>query len=491
MRKRIFAIFAAFLVVSSGIAAPAAATTEQEAGEAACGGLDYLLGVTFANTLTGSDYSVCQSPNDEIEEMKESDGNQTKLDIYESVVAQQENSDHYITSTNNHLEDSESVAWMKMQVAVAEAYKNGSSESVARVKAKEAIDDYYSVRQENLVRQWNTHLANIEYLHETAENESAVPNDFIRNYYPGDDRVYLPDFYNNSVTTLDGTEVNATEFRLEYPDETTKGAWVPTGASGITQGDFGDPYTEFDMVLWVEPPTESYEHKEAFAPWDYIGAWNEIETNSESLRDESETFVNATYSDFESGEINASDVISANTAMFEYGTEYDSNDSLYNTVGALSLMGFDTPNMSSSGTMDVAYNGSSYTGIVLAHEAPNGSWNTNTTYDSANIEGPVFMATVEGKKIDFAEGENFTIEQMRNRDGQNTTTVDTTKYVYKTSNTSELLEMQQQLTDLRAEIEAREPDGGGGSDGSGLGQNTIIAVAALAGAALLLGRGNQ
>jgi hypothetical protein len=50
--------------------------------------------------------------------------------------------------------------------------------------------------------------------------------------------------------------------------------------------------------------------------------------------------------------------------------------------------------------------------------------------------------------------------------------------------------MQSDLTDLRAEIEAREPSGGGGS-GSGIGTNTIIAAAALAGAALLFGRGNQ
>ena len=141
--------------------------------------------------------------------------------------------------------------------------------------------------------------------------------------------------------------------------------------------------------------------------------------------------------------------------------------------------------------MDVTYDGNTYTGIVMAQSAPNGSWSAGTTYNTSDITGPVFMATADGNKVDFAENTEFTIDQMRARDGSNTTSVETTKYVYKSANTSETVELQQQLTDLRQEIEEREQGIGGGGAGGAFAPETIIAVAALAGAALLFGRSDQ
>jgi hypothetical protein len=177
--------------------------------------------------------------------------------------------------------------------------------------------------------------------------------------------------------------------------------------------------------------------------------------------------------------------------MFEYGTVATNNSStLYDSTAALAMMGFDTPNMTTSGTMDVTYDGGTYTGILLARNAPGGAWETGTTYNSSNINGPVFIATVDGHKVDIPEGSTFTVEQIRDRQGSNVTKVETTKYVYRTANTSELNEMQSRLIDLREEIESREPDGGGGS-GSGLGSNAIIVGIALAGAAFLYGRSNE
>jgi len=154
------------------------------------------------------------------------------------------------------------------------------------------------------------------------------------------------------------------------------------------------------------------------------------------------------------------------------------------------MMGFDTPDLNQSGTMDVTYENTTYTGLLLARNAPGGSWNVNTTYDPSNIDGPVMLATTDGRKIDLTS--NFTVESMRAKDGSNIESVNTTKYAYKTANSSELMEMQERLTTLRQEIEDREPGGGaGGGSGDGFGGNTmLIVLAAAAVAALVLGSQN-
>ena len=263
-----------------------------------------------------------------------------------------------------------------------------------------------------------------------------------------------------------------------------------TGYATVSDTKIKGVYSSYARYIRVDAPTTDYDSKKFVDQTAFGDNFQRMNTLKNSLQTESDAFVEATYADFDSGAANASDVISANTAMFEYGTQADGNSSLYDSTAALTLMGFDTPNMSTTGTQDVTYKGNQYTGIVLARNAPGGSWQTGTTYNTSNITGPVFLATADGQKVDFAENTTFTIDQMRNRDGGNVSSVETTKYVYKTANTSELNDMQNQLFELREEIESREPDGGGAGSG-GIGTNAIIAAAALAGAALLFGRQNQ
>jgi hypothetical protein len=151
-------------------------------------------------------------------------------------------------------------------------------------------------------------------------------------------------------------------------------------------------------------------------------------------------------------------------------------------------MGLDTPNLNQSGTMDVTYQNQQYTGMLMARNAPNGSWQAGTSYNTSNIEGPVFIATTDGKYVEFAEGETFRVNNIRAKDGSDISNVSTTKYAYQTSNVSELQEMQSRLTALKEEIEEREPTGGGGGFGGFGGSQSIAVVAAVAAAAFLLTR---
>jgi hypothetical protein len=213
------------------------------------------------------------------------------------------------------------------------------------------------------------------------------------------------------------------------------------------------------------------------------------------LESEVDNYVDATWEDYDTGSINASDVISANTAMFEYGVRSgNESETLYSSTAALAMSGYDTPDLNQTGTMTVSYNGASLTGLLMARQAPNGTWEVGKTYNTIDIDGPVFMLTTDGEKIDFKDNRQFTIESMTAKDGSSLNSTQTRQYSYKTTNTSETLALQESLIELRQEIEDREPNGGGSSGGFlggiSLGGSSLAAIVAVASAALLLSREN-
>ena len=487
MREKIAPFAMALLLVTAGLAGPATGSATALWNGDECSAIDNFIHdvLTFQNVNENPE-NPCSTQyqiNQALEEMKQSDANQTEVDIYDAAAADQANKEVFSSVYGNYLNDTESAAWMKMQVAVAEAYQNGSSESVARSKARQAIAEYYSVKQRNLIEAWDTSMRTHEYLRGRAANESGINTNFVQIHYdPASDvnsNVHHRGYTNTSIGLLDGSTATYRSFvtHSEWNDNTDF-------TYSLTQGTFADSYsgdTTYIYGMRVLAPNSNYDPITVVDFEQYEQRWNKIVTLNNNLQTEAETFVNATYDDFENGQINASEVISANTAMFEYGVRNAGEDEgFYNSVGALAVMGYDTPNLENSGVMNVSYQGSTYQGVVMAHEAPGNQWETGVTYNESQFDGPVFIATVEGNKIDIGSGKSFAILEMTNREGEQVETVETTKYVYKTANTSDVQRLRQDLTDLRAEIEAREPDGGG--TGGGIGFNgsdkLLIGVAA-------------
>ncbi|WP_239640680.1 hypothetical protein [Haloferax denitrificans] len=465
------------LVVTSGATAPVSAQTIQ--GDCDPTGLLVNFIGGFIGTVENPDYCRFETSS-AVEELQELDGEQEELDIYNAALQQRSETEVWSTTYDNYVNDTESVAWMKAQVAVAEAYENGSSEAVARSRARQAIADYYAVKQVNLLEKWNVTASSWDTLRGIAENETNVSADFVHwDWQDGSD--------STGPFTYLGTSSHTYSLVNGSTEDTIALRFDPEGsnAHGLSPVNPRDD-TTFDHIraLEVNAPNSNYERIEYADPLDYANRLDKINTLNSNLQAESDNFVNATYDDFASGQINSSDVISANTAMFEYGSVSE-NDSqgFYRSVAALSTMGFATPNMSTSGMMNVSYGGQTYQGLVLAREAPGGSWAANTTYNASNITGPVFLASADGRKVDFA-GE-FTIQEMTARDGSQVQTQNTTTYVYKSANTSELLAMQEEINQLREEVESRQQSVGG-SGGSGGLDSQALGIALLVGAAAVL-----
>ncbi|WP_257627716.1 hypothetical protein [Haloplanus salinarum] len=434
---------------------------------------------TFQNVNENEDHpcSTHTSVENALEDEQWSDTQQARVDIYSQIKAESEGVEAFDASMSNYVNDSETVAWSKMQVAVAEAYQNGSSESQAKYEAQKAIDEYYAVKQRNIVARWNAMVFNVRHAAEVRNQENVSAHFLMFDFDGGNADQIEPDVVNHTVTLVNGSTVTAESIKIGT-----------TSSAKFDNSNF--PGTPQD--IFVKKPTDSYDSQVRFDVLRFHQRFQEIQNKRDSLVSESDAYINSTYSEYESGNINASDVISTQTAMFEYGTRSGgANESLYDSVGALALAGYESPSLNGSGTMDVVYQNQTYTGIVMARTVPGGSWSTNTTYNTSNFDGPVFIATTTGKKVDIAEGHTFRIKSMRARDGSPISSVNTTRYNYKTANASELASVTEQLSTLRSELESRDTSGGAGGGSGGMSQNAmLILLAVAAGAALVYGQQN-
>jgi hypothetical protein len=525
MINRLAAPIFALLLVTAGVAGPMA---QPASATHDCDEVDAL--VAFATfTTVNADKCTNNHVAHVVEDMEKSDANQTKVDIYNAGLEQHAQSDVAMATRENYVNDTESVAWMKAESAIAEAYENGSSKAVAKSRARTAIAEYYAVKQHNLLESWDVSINSYETLWTVAQNESGItqgPFDdiFTSNlagdgfvthngtyntdgrYYPG-----LRDIRNQNVSLVNGSTKEVRSLRFETYD-TDDNHWdnyaTMSVHPGMSEGNFsgtgaahvnGEGYFEtgypgnynYELhYLAINPPNSNYNEAVYLRPGRYWEVYDRIETQNTNLQNEVGAFVNNTWTEYNSGKINSSDVLNRNTQMFEYGTTATSSEgSLYDSVAALSSMGLDTPTLNGTGTMTVTHDNVQYHGLVMAREAPNGTWKANTTYNGSNIAGPVFIATTGGKQVDL-DGE-FRIGTISNTAGDPMTSVTADKTNYKTANTTELLDKMDRLLELRQTIENKGPSGGAGGGSGGMEPNSMLIIGVAVAAALLLaGRRN-
>ncbi|WP_139246637.1 hypothetical protein [Halogranum amylolyticum] len=408
--------------------------------------------------------------------MKESDQEQTKTDIYAAASSQKAASEVGATVSDNYINSSKTVAWSKAEIALAEAYDNGSTESVAESDAKTAVEDYYSVQEMNQIKQWNATISAAD----TAENTSDMENisdDYVSIRYSYDSQTYTAENWSvvtRSVTLANGTSADVKAVKTTDTQTTSD---IVIGPNGPIVHD-GDVQTESwstsadttNHVVWgirVSPPDSSYDKLKFVEFADYEKSWDRINQSNADLKNELGPFATSTYDAYQNGEIESQDVLSKNTRMMEYGTDgRASNASMYDSVAALSAMGVDTPNLNGTGMMTVSHNGQETTGMLMAHNAPDDQWRVGKTYNASNISGPVYVASSDGKEV--ALNGEFEIVSMTNTDGEQIASVDTTQYDYQIADTSEYTSLLDEMAELRQEIEEREPDTTTGGSSGGL-----------------------
>ncbi|NLV06110.1 hypothetical protein GOC83_08210 [Haloarcula rubripromontorii] len=195
-----------------------------------------------------------------------------------------------------------------------------------------------------------------------------------------------------------------------------------------------------------------------------------------------DTLAENTYSAYQAGEINNSDLVDP----YVLSNQQSAGDDFQGWAAAqLTLMGTNSPeNFDQIGSFNVTTeSGTQYEGVLFSQENPaSGQFESGTTYNTSKIGGTQYVVTSD--RIVELDGE-FTIDSISTQDGQTVQNVTIQKTTYETTNVTELKQQYEDLAQKRAEIEAREQNLRGSSGGGLLGGSSSSLVLALIGVGAL------
>jgi len=436
------------------------------------------------------------------EQLNTTDARETKTQVYGALSSVRETQRAANDTRTNTLEMSRAIARMEAKNAYIRALDNGSTETEARLAAHEAVDEFYSPMEAQVITQWNIRLAELERATNATVNATDVSDSYIsaklRNTDTESYTFQTLIFEQGDYTLANGTTVTSTVLKATW-DWSGGSAPIYFYTNGYKwgEGDNDSSGARFDHI-YVDKPYADYSG-DGMTYLDiednpYADQLQAIQAQEEQVDANVNTFVNNTYDAWEAGRINSSDLVDPYLAAREYGPEDG-----YQTWALRSLMsmGQASPqNLSEFGQMNVTdlATGQTHRGILLSDGLPeSGSFTVGTTYDATNLSGPQYVIT--GSETVELDGQ-FRVDSATNDSGATVNTVEYNRVRYQTSNISEYKQQVQDLQVALAETEARQQrlrnqlNGGvgfGGLFGGGSINQTIalLVIAALAGAALL------
>jgi len=421
------------------------------------------------------------------------DAQQTKIDLYQSAQNSKAQSENYQTTLDNYLSDTQTQARIIGKNAYIRALNNGSSKAAAKTAAKSAVADYYAVKQKNLASQWDTQMAESQYLDGIAESESGISSDYLSpNATKYDTATCVADVRTDdrsgsaTVTLVNQTQITVTQISGTVIADTSScgtssdSSWSATPVSG--PADVGNNYGVKIHGETVKPPNTDYTALTYVDFTAYESYWATIEAQNTQVQNDMDTLAENTYSAYQSGEINNSDLVDP----YVLANQQSAGDDFQGWAAAqLTMLGTNSPeNFDQIGSFNVTTeSGTQYEGVLFSQENPaSGQFENGTTYNTSNIAGTQYVVTSD--RIVELDGE-FTIDSISTQDGQTVQNVTIQKTTYETTNVTELKQQYEDLAQKRAEIEAREQNLRGSAGGGLLGGSSSSLVLVLIGVGAL------
>lgn len=425
------------------------------------------------------------------------DANQTKIDLYQDGATLKSANDDWHATNGNSLEDSHAPARSDGIKAYVEAVNNGSGEIVAREAAISAVNEYYAVKQENLASRWDSSVLTLVNMRGVAMNETDINDN------------YPTQGITNDTTDggADPTDIRlGSSNQLNIAGDSTKNATLVTGETVETQriyvryatdgstdsvNDFSLPTATTSRGLTIQKAAvKGYDNSTDsvvyLRPTRFADHWSDIEAANNQVEEEMRTLANNTYDEIESGELNASALLTPQVMDDEYSPDGDYGSY---AIALLSSIGVESPTeLDHVGSMTIRTEGQNRTGLLMSGDSPpSGEFAVDTRYDPAAINGTQYLIQDNTtRKLDS----NFTITEISTANG----TSDSVQYssrTYETTNTTQLKSLLNETRYLRSQIEAREQrqaanSGIPESDGGGRDIQQYLLIGAAVALALLL-----
>lgn len=427
------------------------------------------------------------------------DANDTKLELYQSAASNGDTADNFHAVSNNFLQDAETVALIKGKNAAIRSMNAYGSQSTAEVAGKENVSEFYSSQERNFLAQWNSQMAEAEYLQGLAKNETGVDPLYVHGSWTLHDssgwevvNSTILGFGSSNYTLRNGTKVDATTVDVEVVirDTANDNYYTYSATFGPVTGDktaaatvgFGASTSDNGATtvegIAINPPDSNYDELEFVDFSEYSGDFSSVKSQNSNAQDKVVTVVNQTYDQYKAGQINSSDLVNP----YDLHSEANPGDDFQGWAAAtLAMAGTNQPtDFETTGQMNVTLeDGTQHQGIIHSYEnPPSGQFEVNQTYNPDNFGGPIYVATSDDiKEIN----QNFTLDDLKTLDGESVQNFTVVEKNYTTESAGDLQKLNDQMLELRAELEAREQKrSGGGALLGGSGSNTVIILVAVA-----------
>jgi len=414
--------------------------------------------------------------------------NITDSKAYTSGVELHASTDMHLNTVDNSMEDARSVAWAKAKIEIVEAMEQGENASVAKSQAKDAVDEYYTLRQKNLVEKaW----ANA-YAIEDISNSSSVTE-----YYLSGDNQWADA---SSVSVADGTWITYADGSGTFPPK------INSQAAGASRS-----------VSWLSTESDyrvsfnGSNSGELYQPDNFKARFDEMADQSNQVNNNVDTYVDNVYAEYNEGDLDASDIAESSPTAVASQAATDLNSTGYYGYASAALRSVGVAGPTNTSHIVTLEDGTQIEGTLYVTDTDNFSVSTGETYDPGNFSGSVFITVAEltyenGTAVKGSElasqfhpvQQNFTVESATNTKTGDAVEVTTGEDKdYTSNNASKLKQELEEMQEARAYWQAQATlasggtgggSGGGGSSGTSwnLGGQQMLAAVAIGGAALFV-----
>lgn len=370
-----------------------------------------------------------------VDEQVQNDKTQTANEISQAAATSVEWANNKLIGWENGRQGLEVEARLDGLAAYGRALDNGSSKAVAKQKAANAVSDYFAVRKNNLVTDWNVlALSFVNYNNKSLEEGMS-------GFFVGATDSAGTTYRIDGVTNVSRSLGNQSSTTVVAPvvDGTATTPW---------RGNSGYWFVIDNMDDYPEVPEVN-----APKPGEFASEWTALENKETNVTEELDTYINQTHEAVQDGNITWSQAVGASTIARNFAAE--GNFQSWAATRLANIDGVGLPkNLSTVGYYKIAH-GSQVSKGVLASDGnpPSGAFETGVTYNGSELPGPQYLIGESG--VTDLDGP-FTIESITNADGEQVNKTVIKRVNYTATNASDLGRILEEQQRLRAQLEARE-----------------------------------
>lgn len=531
MAQRAFTVFIAGLLISS-VVAPAALS-----GTAAAQTSDDGVECSWDSPLIQLVGDSCHWDGgwETVNDSADRDAAYVQSDHHAEMRGEYETSEHFRTVMDNYHQDTGTIASLEARNAIATSWENNESASTADAKAQDAIQNYYSKKEINILEAYSKHQAQLAY---TANSTLKHPDTLDRFIYPQANTSknevesvrYSGDLITRNYTLSNGSEYeyHLAEIAVTNNDGATRYGytglerWQSTNESENLPVELGKINTDY------EPPVNGLTNvKASYAGTSYSienGHPAQVVHDDRAYADILEKFANQSdtvesnyqagtasdlYTAMDDGRLDPADVrgaegqvrylsgdSNATSQRYKaalYGT-LDMKQAGFNSTFTVQYTGYTEAhyNRTTDGTRTVEYSGyvenKTFEGMVFSSEVPVGGFEQNSTYNTENLNGTTMIYYQNNGTVTFAKG-NVTFVEITDTEGNQVENVTWSDPKYDTNDVSEYIDYLNKTQTMQMQLLEQMSDDGSGTGGSGFGgisrEIVLLIIAAVAAAGIL------